>query len=474
MPPELMSYARFPRAARRFSARWAYLLALAFVVSLAGACKPHAGQERAGDSNAPPVHLRLLVVGDPAMAAAIELLSGEWKAQTGSTLEVQQAERLDGAKAPDVDAMVLPASDLGLAAEEQWLAAVPKQWTGGIGTSDPGRTENVEATSSWGDVFSLLRSVEAAWGKQLVAVPFGSPVLVCYYRADLLERLQARPPRTWAEYRRLAEQLGDRAALGDAAPPAGQPWSGAQEPLGPGWAGIDLLACAAAYARHRANYSALFHIESMQPLVDGPPFVRALSELVEVAKTGPKDQLELDPARAPSVLAGAVRHGAELADGDRQDRDGKNWDGQDCSRQDWDGQARDGQDRERQAWDGQDWERGKVARGFRRSARLHAGLQRGLEDLGSASRGGSGPSNASGSGRARGRGDGLGDRREAGGGVSPAPLALRRSVEPSGVCGQPGDDVVSPLGFWLRRPPGWNGRCLVRRRFNMPRSCKPR
>jgi multiple sugar transport system substrate-binding protein len=127
-------------------------------------------------------------------------------------------------------------------------------------------------------------------------VPFGSPVLTLYYRADLLEKLRARPPRTWSEYQKLAKLLEDRAKLGESAPAPGSPWSGTMEPLAPGWAGTMLLARAAPYATHRANYSALFQIDSMEPLIDGPPFVRALEEQVDAVGENPKEQLRADPA----------------------------------------------------------------------------------------------------------------------------------------------------------------------------------
>ena len=73
-------------------------------------------------------------------------------------------------------------------------------------------------------------------------------------------------------------------------------WCGTIEPLAPGWAGDVLLARAAAYAKHRDNFSTLFDIETMEPLVAGPPFVQALEELVAAAKLGPADPLHYDPA----------------------------------------------------------------------------------------------------------------------------------------------------------------------------------
>ena len=119
----------------------------------------------------------------------------------------------------------------------------------------------------------------------------GSPTFVCYYRADLLEKLGRQPPRTWDEYQELAQLLA-------AQKPTRQrgPWYGAIEPLGAGWAGLTLLARAAPYAKHCDNYSTFFDIATMEPLVAGPPFVRALEELVAIAKIGPPRQLQLDPA----------------------------------------------------------------------------------------------------------------------------------------------------------------------------------
>jgi multiple sugar transport system substrate-binding protein len=130
-------------------------------------------------------------------------------------------------------------------------------------------------------------------------------VLTLYYRADLLDRLRKRPPQTWSEYHELATILARRENLGDAAPPADAPWFGAIQPLAAGWASGVLLARAAAYAKHRDHYSTLFHIETMEPLVGGPAFVRALAELVADAKLGPPNELELDPdAVRQEFLAG--------------------------------------------------------------------------------------------------------------------------------------------------------------------------
>ncbi len=123
-----------------------------------------------------------------------------------------------------------------------------------------------------------------------MAVPFGSPVFVVYYRADLLEKIHRQPPRTWAEYQELAKVLADLKQS-----TAETPFFAVAEPLGPGWAGLVLLARAAAYVKHRDNYSTLFNLNTMEPLLAGPPMIRALEELVAAAKFGPPHALQFDP-----------------------------------------------------------------------------------------------------------------------------------------------------------------------------------
>ena len=230
------------------------------------------------------VDLKLLVVDDPALATAIERLAGEWNAQTGSGFQVEQISQHELA-ARDVvpaDAVICPSCQLGGLAENVGVVRVPDN----LLEDDLG---------SWPDIFSLLRVRETVWGSVVVGVPLGSPVFVVYYRADLLENLGRQPPQTWPQYQELAELLSDRDNLGAAAPRDDLPWYGTLEPLGPGWAGLVLLARAAPYANHRENYSTVFSVDTMEPLIDGPPFVRALEELVAACASGPTEQLGYDP-----------------------------------------------------------------------------------------------------------------------------------------------------------------------------------
>jgi multiple sugar transport system substrate-binding protein len=238
------------------------------------------------DALAQGIELELLVVDDPALAAAIEQVEGEWNALTGCTYRVEQVsqEELETAQTLPSDAVIAPSCLVGEVQARAEVVPVPADFLERGQGGEP-------------DLFSLLRAHEAVWGKQAVGVPLGSPVLVIYYRADLLNKLGRAPPQTWAEYGELAELLSDRGLLGETESDDA-PWHGAVEPLGPGWAGLVLLARAAPYVAHRENFSTMFRINSMEPLIDGPPFVRALEELVAAAGSGPPEQLAFHPADA--------------------------------------------------------------------------------------------------------------------------------------------------------------------------------
>ncbi len=231
------------------------------------------------------VKFRLLVADDPALAKAAGRLRGEWHAQTGADLAIVNTteKALAAAKSLDADAVIVSSAGVGTLAARGLIAPLPEKALHADHADHAGG-------DPWSEIFELLQVHEAAWGDQIVAVPMGSPVLVCYYRADLLEKLRRPPPQTWQDYQELAQLLAARKPAG------GGPWHGAVEPLAPGWAGLVLLARAAPYAKHRDNYSALFDIETMEPLVAGEPFVQALEELVASAKFGPPEQLDFDPA----------------------------------------------------------------------------------------------------------------------------------------------------------------------------------
>jgi multiple sugar transport system substrate-binding protein len=255
--------------------------AIVLVILFAGCSSSNSTSQ--GDPGKPlaGLKLRLVVVDDPAIANAVRGLRDEWNAQTGAEVDVVETSEKQVALAETLpgDAVICPEYLLGPLAEAKRLAPVPQALV-----RDP--------QGAWGQTFELLRSQDAVWGSEVYGVPLGSPVFCCYCRADLLEKLHRKPPQTWKEYEDVARLLHDEGTKG------GGLKYGTVEPLARGWAGLVLLARAAAYAKERDNYTTLFGETTLEPAIDGPPFVRALEELVAAAKFGPAGQLDFDPAAA--------------------------------------------------------------------------------------------------------------------------------------------------------------------------------
>ena len=118
--------------------------------------------------------IRLLVVDDPAIAAAVERLRGEWSARTGAELTIVEAttDELLAEKSLPADAVIYPSHLLGQLAESRWIAPPPE-------------TLLASEQLRWRDIFLTLRERECHWDGQTMALPLGSPVLLFFYRADL-------------------------------------------------------------------------------------------------------------------------------------------------------------------------------------------------------------------------------------------------------------------------------------------------
>ncbi len=244
-------------------------------ITLAVGCRPDSPESTSNTSKPTEQSpLRVLVVDDEPLGEAI---ARQWIARTESKIDVQHAtyERIASAQRLPADVVVFPSSLLGQLAERGLIAPIPSETLRG-GEFDER------------DVFGQVRMAEVRWGRQPAAVPLGSPQLLLAYREDLFEALDLQPPETWEDYQHLVEQLRDPNALGDFKPESPEAWQPTAEPLAPGWASRLLLARAAAYVTHRDQVAALFHPDTMAPLIAEPPFVQALEELASANKGQPE------------------------------------------------------------------------------------------------------------------------------------------------------------------------------------------
>ena len=251
---------------------------------------------------APPATLRLAVVDDPALAESLRKVRGEWRAQSGSELEVQElaTSAVVDAKKLDADAIVYPSGFIRPAGRAAIDSPVESELAGrrSVGSRRP-----VDRSPIRLNFPGMANRTQFRWANRCSFLA---------YRSDLFERFGKQPPRTWEEYQSLAEFFGDRAKLLAAAKQGGakeQPLGIARRLVGhAGAAGLEiglrriLLARAAAYAKHRDYFSVLFDRETMKPLIAGPPFVKALTELAAASKSSHADFNKLTPPDTINLL----------------------------------------------------------------------------------------------------------------------------------------------------------------------------
>jgi multiple sugar transport system substrate-binding protein len=274
-----------------FLFRWHWFgavgLLLAGVFAVAG-CRKAQPPQSVVEPAANPVALKLLVVEEPAVAERIREL---WLTRGEGNLDVVSAtwDELCAQRElwAGVDAVIFPVDVLGNLIDEGLIVPFPERVL-----EDP--------AYDWRDVADGIRRRVVVWNRRVVAVPLGFETMMLWYRGDIWQKHGLAEPRTWAELDRQLQQLQQMDAIASA---------NTVEPLAEGWAAYTFLARAAAYAHHASYFSTLFHPDTMDALIDSPPYVRALEELVQQAVS---DSLQLAPQE---TLAWADQHGAAVAVG---------------------------------------------------------------------------------------------------------------------------------------------------------------
>ena len=115
------------------------------------------------------------------------------------------------------------------------------------------------------DFFKGLKERVLSRERRVIASPISVPVLVCYYRKDLLKAARLKAPETWDDYHTLVATLETWA-----------PGFVAAEPLSPAFRATTFAARSIAYCKHPENYSIWFDLDSGKPALDSPGFETAL------------------------------------------------------------------------------------------------------------------------------------------------------------------------------------------------------
>ena len=141
------------------------------------------------------------------------------------------------------------------------------------------------------DLFKGLRERALTRDREFVAVPVSVPVLVCYYRKDLLRGAGRKAPETWQEYLELIESLDTWA-----------PGLTAVEPLAPEFRATTFFAKSLAFCKHPENYSVWFDIDTAKPTLNSPGFVEAFETARRTWSRLPPEVATYSPADCRRLL----------------------------------------------------------------------------------------------------------------------------------------------------------------------------
>lgn len=234
--------------------------ALLVATALFAGCPAGDAPEDSGAALSPvDVAIAVAVPAGSPLSERWRLAAAEWEAAhgTGCRLDEIDFAAAQGAMPPLPEDTALLAAPLPLVPElidSGWAAPIDAD-------ADP------EALAAWQDLFRGLQSGAASPGKRPTLVPIECPVLVCCYRADLLEAAGRTPPRSWTEYQALLDALPDWA-----------PGLVAVEPWSREFRASMFLARAAPLALHPDNVSLYLDSETGRPAIAEPPFVQALDD----------------------------------------------------------------------------------------------------------------------------------------------------------------------------------------------------
>jgi ABC-type glycerol-3-phosphate transport system substrate-binding protein len=257
---------------------------IAFLVLLAG-CQP---KPSITEPAALPLAGQTVEIVSPAGLSVKEIwepLLQEWQAATGGAVQWSEYDPgqppwLEGAKPGELQnggrVLLIPLVELSSVDAAQMISTFPSEVA-----------DAVEAK----DIFPGLKEAVLSRQRKFMAAPVSAPVLLCYYRKDLLDAAGRTPPRTWNEYQQLLEDLPNWAAELPVLEPCSREFLASL-----------FLARSVAFCKHPQNYSVWFDIQTGDSLFDSPGFERALETARRAWNTMPAEIWNLSPADCRQAL----------------------------------------------------------------------------------------------------------------------------------------------------------------------------
>jgi len=258
----------------------------AILLAVAGCPAPEAPKNT---TVAPPYRgqeVELIVPAAMQLTALWDVVLNEWTIKTGATIRWTEYSEKDPAAIAKALEAPAPTGGRVVLFPLRQLPELDRH----LAPLDSATCPNLDSK----DIFKGLRDRIVTRNRTLIAVPVTAPVLLCYYRSDLLQKAGLKPPETWEDYQKLIDAL-----------PTWAPGLSAVEPLSPEFRSTLFFARSVAFAKHPENYSVWFDLDSGAPLLDTAGFQEALTVAHRAWKSMPATIAQLSPAECRSqVLQG--------------------------------------------------------------------------------------------------------------------------------------------------------------------------
>ncbi len=233
-------------------------------------------------ANEKPQTIRLLSLDDPQHLAA--RIAQVWKAQSTGDIEITYA---DSEKLFSDASGTIPVCD---------VVIYPNFLLSELLACDAVQPLDANMLREFGaDRRALLRhdrTTAVQYGKSIYGASLGTPMLMLLYRGDVLEKLKLDVPKTWTQYRAVQEALN---SAGELKNPDGKSLPiQVCEPIAGTWLADYFFARAAGSLVRQGRLSSYFDVESMKSLINTPPFVDALEQIV--AEHSLQARAEMTPA----------------------------------------------------------------------------------------------------------------------------------------------------------------------------------
>ncbi len=269
----------------------AFSTVLAFIVAAGSSGCSDSDPDQDADNPFQGLNLEVAVPTRSGFRGVWKPLLDEWSAQTSAHYSIGEYDAIAPVLLPEDTKSIADALKSEPGSRDAWnptvvvfpITRVAEFHAAGLLGAIPEEQLN-KINLNWLDLFQGLREQVGSIERRPTVVPLSCPVFVCYYRKDLFEAHGLSEPKTWEDYQALLDTSETWA-------PGMRP----VEPWGEAYRATMFLTRAVSYAKHPANYSLFFDIQSGEPLIDSPGFERAFqAALLAVAKM-PEDVTTYNP-----------------------------------------------------------------------------------------------------------------------------------------------------------------------------------